>query len=30
VIEPAGLREGMVCEITYYGNKSTAAKIDCN
>jgi hypothetical protein len=29
-IEPAGLSEGMVCEITYYGDKGTAAKIACD
>jgi tripartite-type tricarboxylate transporter receptor subunit TctC len=29
-IEASGLSEGMVCEITYYGNKGTAAKITCD
>jgi len=29
-IEPAALSEGMTCEITYYGDKGTAAKIACD
>jgi hypothetical protein len=29
-IEASSLSEGMVCEITYYGNKGTAAKITCD
>jgi tripartite-type tricarboxylate transporter receptor subunit TctC len=28
-MEASGLKEGMTCEITYYGNKGTAAKIAC-
>lgn len=29
-IEAGALSEGMVCEITYYGDKGTAAKITCD
>ncbi len=28
-MEASALKEGMTCEITYYGNKGTAAKIAC-
>ena len=29
-IDAATLAEGMLCEITYYGDKGTAAKITCD